>query len=131
MKQILYPVRTISGGGRARGFHVQEYFTWGALPRFRQSAIWNNLLCLYTRLGSAYDNFYRVLGFLSPEIKKLLQEIQKGYAGAYQPNPFDNYAAAYGPTSMAQDIVDSYTKDDISDAYSTSLSSASTWRFAK
>lgn len=54
----------VAGGGRAKGFHVDEYFPWEALPSFRESEVWNHLLCLYTRLGSAYDQFYKVLGFL-------------------------------------------------------------------
>ena len=98
MKQILYPVQIVTGGGRAKGFHVEEYIPWEALPKLQQTDIWPSLLCLYTRLASAYDHFYEVLGFLSPEISKILHELQKSYADAYGANPIHDYSYAYTKT---------------------------------
>jgi len=123
---IAYPLQIVTGGGRAKGFRVVEYLPWSSLPSFARTETWNSILCLYNRLGAAYDLFYETLGFLSPKMRMLLQS---SYAAAYQPNPLDNYAPAYGAASMAQDIVDAYTKDDISDAYSANILSAPNWRF--
>jgi hypothetical protein len=96
------------------------------LSTLRQTSAWASVIYLYERLGAAYDLYFETLGFLSPKMKMLLQS---SYAVAYRPNPLDNYATAYDPVSMSQDIVDSYTKDDISDAYSARLLSAPSWRF--
>lgn len=126
MKPIEYPLQIVAGGGRAKGFRVVKYLPWSSLPSFAGTETWNSILCLYNRLGAAYDLFYETLGFMSPKMRMLLQS---SYAAAYQPNPLDNYSAAYGAASMSQDIVESYTGDDISDAYSTSPLSASNWRF--
>ena len=120
MRAIAYPLQIVTGGGRAKGFRVVEYLPWSRLKSFARTEAWNSILCLYNRLGAAYDLFYETLGFMSPKMKMLFQS---SYAAAYQPNPFENYADAYGAASISQDIVDSYTKDDISDAYS-----ARVWR---
>ena len=126
LQPIVFPVQLVTGGGRAKGFRVVKYLPWSSLPSFARTETWNSILCLYNRLGAAYDLFYETLGFMSPKMRMLLQS---SYAVAYQPNPLDNYSAAYGAASMSQGIVESYTRDDISDAYSESLSSASNWRF--
>jgi hypothetical protein len=117
MESIAYPVQIVTGGGRAKGFTVEEYLPWSTLPTLRQTNAWNSLLCLYDRLGAAYDHFYQVLGFLSPEVKKLLQELRGSYADAYRTNRFPDYVNAYTPTELPEDIVEPYSRDDYPDAY--------------
>ncbi len=117
MKPIIYPVQVVTGGGRSKGFRVAEYLPWSSLPALKQTNAWNSLLCLYERLGAAYDNFYQVLGFLSPEIRKILQELQKSYAHAYQANPPSDYARAYASTQTLPDLSELYIEDDYSGAY--------------
>jgi len=117
MEPILYPVQIVTGGGRAKGFTVAEYLQWSTLPTLRQTEVWNSLLCLYNRLGAAYDHFYQVLGFLSPEIRKLL-ETQKPYADAYRTNSFQDYAKVYAPTESPIDIVEPYCEVDYPETYS-------------
>jgi len=118
MKRILYPVQIVTGGGRAKGFHVLEYVPWEALSGLRPPEIWNSLLCLYARLGSAYDNFYRVLGFLSPEIKKLALELQRGYTSPYLTSTFPEYTKPYAPTESSANLEEAYPHDDYPAAYS-------------
>lgn len=117
MKPILYPVQIVTGGGRAKGFRVVKYLPWSTLPTLRQTEVWNSLLCLYNRLGAAYDHFYRVLGFLSPKMKTLLQELQRSYAHSYRTSPFSEYARLYASMQSLQDIVEPYTQDDYPEAY--------------
>jgi hypothetical protein len=88
------------------------------LSTLRQTDAWASVTYLYERLSAAYDLFYETLGFMSPKMRMLLQS---SCAVAYQPNPLDNHAAAYGAASTSQDIVGAYTEDDISDAYSHKL----------
>jgi len=117
MNPILYPVQIVTGGGRAKGFKVLKYLPWSTLPKIRQTEVWNSLLCLYERLGTAYDHFYEVLGFLSPKMKTLLQELQRSYADSYRISPFSEYAQAYAPSKSLQDIVEPYCQDDYPEAY--------------
>lgn len=117
MESILYPVQIVTGGGRAKGFRVVEYLPWSTLPTFKQTGVWNSLLCLYDRLGAAYDHFYQVLGFLSPKMKMLLQELEKNYAASYRTSPFPEYAEAYASPETSQDIVEPYREDDYPEAY--------------
>ena len=117
MKPIAYPMQFVTGGGRAKGFKVAEYLPWQSLPALKQTDAWNSLLCLYDRLGAAYDHFYQVLGFLSPEISKILQELQKSYAHAYQTNPFSEYTRAYVSTQTLPDIAEPCVDDDYSGVY--------------
>ena len=117
MEIIAYPVQIVTGGGRAKGFRVEKYLPWSTLPALKQTSAWDSLLCLYDRLGAAYDHFYQVLGFLSPEISKIIQELQKSYAHAYQTNPFSEYTRAYASTQTLPDIAEPYTDDDYSGVY--------------
>ena len=117
IKPIVYPVQIVTGGGRAKGFSVEKYLPWSTLPTLKQTGAWNSLLCLYGRLGAAYDNFYQVLGFLSPEIRKIIQELQKSYAHAYQTNPLSEYTRAYASAQALPDIAEPYTDDDYSGVY--------------
>jgi len=117
MEPILHPVQLVTGGGRARGFAVVRYLPWSMLPTLRQTVLWNNLLCLYQRLGAAYDHFYEVLGFLSPKMKMLLQELQKSYSDSYRISPFLEYARVYASTQSLHDIVEPYNEVDYPEAY--------------
>ena len=118
MKPILYPVQIVTGGGRAKGFKVVKYLPWSTLPTFKNKDVWNSLLCLYNRLGAAYDRFYEVLGFLSPKMKTLLQQLQRTYADSYRTSPFREYARVYAQIGSLQDIVEPYCEDDYPEAYS-------------
>jgi hypothetical protein len=122
MQPITYPVAIMSGGGRRKGFTVEQYLPWTSLPTLKLTGAWNSLQCLYDRLGSAYDHFYEILGFLSPEIKKLLQEGERSYAHAYRTDPLSEYAHAYTPTQSLQDIAEPYDEADYSGAYVDLLS---------
>jgi hypothetical protein len=117
MKPILYPVQVVTGGGRAKGFKVDQYLPWSSLPTLRSTDAWNSILCLYSRLGAAYDSFYQVLGFLSPEIKKLLQELQRSYTDTYLANVLPDYTQTYRSGQPSQDIIRSYVGDDYPEAY--------------
>ena len=117
MKPILYPVQIVTGGGRAKGFRVLKYLPWSTLPTLRQTDVWNSLLCLYNRLGAAYDHFYHVLGFLSPKMQMLLQELQKSYTHSYRTTTFPEYAGVYASTERSTDIIEPYFKDDYPEAY--------------
>jgi hypothetical protein len=117
MKPITYPVQIVTGGGRAKGFKVEKYLPWLTLPTLKQTNAWNSLLCLYNRLGVAYDHFYQVLGFLSPEIRRLLQESQRSYADTYQTNLFPEYGKAYALTEISENIAEPYSDADYPEAY--------------
>jgi len=121
IRPIVYPVQVVTGGGRAKGFKVAKYLPWSTLPTFRQTAVWDSLLCRYNRLGAAYDHFYQVLGFLSPNMKTLLQELQKSYANSYQTSPLPEYAQVYASTGSSQNIATPYCGDDYPEAYSRLL----------
>ncbi len=121
MSAIVYPLQIVTGGGRAKGFKVEKYLPWSTLPKLRQTNAWNSLLCLYNRLGAAYDQYYLTLGFLSPEIKKILQALQGSYPDAYRTSKFQEYAHAYASTQPAQDIVDAYSAFDYPEAYAQFL----------
>jgi hypothetical protein len=116
MKPIIYPIQIVTGGGRAKGFTVEQYLPWATLPTLNQTNAWNSLLCLYNRLGAAYDHFYQVLGWLSPEVKRLLQE-SRSYADAYRTNPLQDYAKAYATTMSPENIAEPYCKADYPAAY--------------
>lgn len=116
MKPILYPVQLFSSLGRAKGFKIQEYLPWSALPTLKQTSAWNSLLSLYGRLSLGYDHFYQELGFLSPEMQKLINQLQKSYADAYRTNPLSEYTEAYAP-KLPNDIVEPYSKADYPAAY--------------
>jgi hypothetical protein len=117
MKPITFPVQIVTGGGRAKGFRVAEYLPWSMLPTLKQTLAWNSVLSLYDRLGAAYDHFYQELGFLSPEISRILRELQKSYADAYEANSIHDYSYAYTKTRSLPDIAESYIEDDYSKAY--------------
>ena len=117
IEPILYPVQIVTGGGRAKGFKVAKYLPWSTLPTFKQTDVWNSLLCLYNRLGAAYDHFYQVLGFLSPKMKTLLQELQKSYSNPYRTSPFPEYAHVYASMESLQNIAEPYSTDDYPEAY--------------
>jgi hypothetical protein len=117
MKPIAYPVQVVTGGGRARGFTVAKYLPWPILPTLKQTDAWNSLLCLYNRLGAAYDHFYQVVGWLSPEVKRLLQESQSSYVEAYRTNPFQDYAKVYATKISSENIAEPYSEPDYPDAY--------------
>jgi predicted choloylglycine hydrolase len=117
MKPIVYPVQIVTGGGRAKGFTVEKYLPWSTLPTLKQTNTWNSLLCLYDRLGAAYDNFYQVLGFLSPEMKKVMKELQTSYEDTYRTSLFPEYARVYAPTQSHQDIAEPYGEDDYPRTY--------------
>ena len=117
----MHPIQIVTGGGRAKGFKVVKYLSWTVLPTLKQTDVWNNILCLYNRLGAAYDHFYQVLGFLSPQIKILLQQLQRSYVESYQTNPFAQYAQAYTRARSSQNIFESYSKDDYPEAYTQTL----------
>jgi hypothetical protein len=116
MKPILYPVQLVTGGGRAKGFRVEEYLPWSALPTLKQTIAWNSLLSLYARLADAYDHFYQVLGFLSPEMQKLIKQLQRSYEDAYRKNPLSEYTETYAP-KLPNDIVEPYSNADYPTAY--------------
>lgn len=131
MRPFLYPVQIVTGGGRAKGFRVAKYLPWSTLPTLKQTVVWDSLLCLYNRLATAYDEFYRVLGFLSPKMKTLLQELQGSYAHSYGTSPFPEYAGVYAPTEASQDIAEPYREDDYPEAYAHAFphkSSNRRWR---
>jgi len=117
MKPIDYPVQIVTGGGRASGFKVEQYLQWATLPSLKQTAAWKSILCLYGRLGAAYDNFYQVLGFLSPGIKALLEGLQKSYASAYLSDRTQGYASAYSSLKSPDAIAETLTEDDYPEAY--------------
>ncbi|MGD0495780.1 MAG: hypothetical protein ABSB28_07030 [Candidatus Bathyarchaeia archaeon] len=117
MKPILYPVQVVTGGGRARGFRVEKYLPWTTLPALKQTNAWNSLLYLYGRLADAYDHFYQVLGFLSPEMCRILQEFQKPYSDAYRTNPSPEYSQAFASKDSPHDIVEPYGDADYPEAY--------------
>lgn len=112
MEPILYPVQIVTGGGRAKGFRVVKYLPWSTLPKLRQTDLWNSLLCLYNRLGAAYDRFYEVLGLLSPKMKTLLQKLQRTYTDSYRTSPFQEYARVYASSQLLPDIVEPYCEDN-------------------
>jgi hypothetical protein len=116
MKPILYPLQLVTGGGRAKGFRVAKYLPWSILPTLKQTYAWNSILILYNRLASAYDNFYQTLGFLSPEIQRMLREL-KSYADVYGTNPMSDYATVYTPPASFDEVSSAYSEDDYSKVY--------------
>lgn len=121
MQPIQYPAQIVTGGGRAKGFTVVKYLPWSTLPTLRQTDLWNSLLCLYNRLGAAYDRFYQVLGFLSPKMKTLLEELQRSYAASYRTSPFPEYARVYASMESLQNIAQPCCEDDYPEAYTRLL----------
>lgn len=117
MKPIVYPVQIVSGGGRAKGFKVMKYLPWSTLATLQQTDAWVSVLCLYERLGSAYDRFYETLGFLSPQMKKLLQELQRPYGGSYSTSQFPDYSNVYSTTDLSEKVTDAYPDVDYSGVY--------------
>lgn len=116
MKPILYPAQIVTGCGRGKGFRVAEYLPWSALPRLMQTQVKSNLLCLYDRLGAAYDHFYEVLGLLSPNMQIIIQTLQRSYTNSYKTKTSLDYTQAYNsPTS--KEIVESYPNDDYAEFY--------------
>jgi hypothetical protein len=116
LKPIIYPVQIMTGGGRGKGFTVEKHLPWSVLPTLKQTSAWNSLLSLYARLAAAYDQFYLELGFLSPEIQKLIKQLQKSYTDAYQTNPLLQYTETYAP-KQPDDIVEAYNKNNYPKAY--------------
>ena len=130
MKPIVYPLQIVTGGGRAKGFRVAKYLPWTTLPTLKQTVVWDSLLYLYNRLATAYDEFYQVLGFLSPKMKTLLQELQRSYAHSYGTSPFPEYTGVYTLTEVSQDIAEPYREDDYPEAYACTFPyKLSNWRW--
>jgi len=76
LEPITYPAQLVTGGGRASGFHVIQYLPWSTLTSpYRNPELWRAVNCEYIRLAGAYDQFYECLGFLSPQIRELLQTL--------------------------------------------------------
>jgi hypothetical protein len=117
MRPIIYPVQIVTGGGRAKGFRVAQYMPWPSLPTLKGTNAWKSILCLYDRLGAAYDNFYQVLGFLSPEIKALLEGLQKSYASAYLSDRTQGYASMYSSIRSPDAIAETFSEDNYPEAY--------------
>lgn len=117
MRSIVYPVQIVTGGGRAKGFRVAQYMPWPSLPTLKGTNAWESILCLYDRLGAAYDNFYQVLGFLSPEIKALLEGLQKPYTSAYLSDRTQGYASTYSSPKSPDAIAETFTEDNYPEAY--------------
>jgi hypothetical protein len=117
MKPILYPLQLVTGGGRAKGFKVARYLPWSTLPTLKQTYAWSSIVALYGRLASAYDNFYQTLGFLSPEIQRMLRELQRSYADVYGAKPLSDYARIYATPTSSSDIASAYSGDDYSKVY--------------
>jgi len=111
---ITYPVQVVAGGGRARGFKVVRYLPYAMLPTLRQTEVWTSILCLYDRLAASYDSYFEVLGFLSPKMKLLLQELRP-YENPYMIET-SHYCAVYSQPSP--DIIAPYrVTSDYSQAY--------------
>lgn len=117
MNTIEYPLARMTGGGRGKGFHVQEYLLWTTLPTLKQTEAWSSLLHLYNRLAGAYDAYYLTCGFLSPEIKKLMQALQKPYSYAYQTSPLTDYPITYASTESSTDVAETYQESSYADTY--------------
>jgi hypothetical protein len=120
MKPILYPVQLFSSLGRAKGFKIEEYLPWSALPTQKQTIAWNGILSLYARLAAAYDHFYQELGFLSPEIQRLVKQLQRTYTSVYLTDPLPQYAKAY-ISKQPNDIAKAYSKTNYPAAYANLL----------
>jgi hypothetical protein len=90
---------------------------WPSLPTLKGTNAWKSILCLYDRLGAAYDNFYQVLGFLSPEIKALLEGLQKPYTSAYLSDRTQGYASAYPSLKSPDTIAETFGEDGYPEAY--------------
>jgi len=76
LQPIRYPAQTVTGGGRARGFHVVEYIPWSDITKLKDDPdIWRAVNCEYIRLASAYDNFYDHLHILSPRMIELIDSL--------------------------------------------------------
>ena len=119
MYPILYPIQLVTGGGRAKGFSVLKYLPWSTLPALKQTDVWNSLLSLYSRLGAAYDNFYEVLGLLSPKMKTLLQGLRHSYEDSYRIEP-SRYSMLY--SRSLPDITEPYhVNSDYPEAYEALL----------
>lgn len=124
IEPIDFPAQIVTGGGRAKGFKVVKYLPWSTLPTLKQTDAWNSLLCLYNRLGAAYDHFYQVLGFLSPKIKTLLQQLQRSYVDSYRTSPLSEYVRVYASMGSLHDIVAPYGEDDYPEAYAHLLTNS-------
>lgn len=78
IEPIEHPLQLVTGGGRAKGFHVMRYIPWSELPTFRQNPeVWTAVNSEYLRLSFAYDRFYTTLGFLSPEVNSIIESLEK------------------------------------------------------
>jgi len=73
---VRFPGQIVTGGGRARGFHVIDYVPWSQIVKLKaQPDVWRALNCEYLRLSSAYDNFHHYLGFLSPSMSEVIDSL--------------------------------------------------------
>jgi hypothetical protein len=78
LEPVRFPAKTVTGGGRAKGFHVERYVPWSEISRLKeQPDVWRGLNCEYLRLSSAYDNFYYYLGFLSPSMSETIASLNQ------------------------------------------------------
>lgn len=114
LRPIDFPFQIVTGGGRARGFKVQQYLPWSALPEIKTQA-WNSILSIYSRLGAAYDNYYEFLGFLSPKMGALVQRYQS-YADIYSIKTTPEYSRLY-TNATSNDFTEAYNHADYTDAY--------------
>jgi hypothetical protein len=82
----------------------------------KQTKTWTNVLFLYDRLGSAYDQFFEVLGFLSPQMKALLLA-SGSYAHAYRTSQSSIYSGIYASQDSLNNV-EPYSEEDYSKVYS-------------
>ena len=115
-KPIDYPAQIVSGGGRAKGFKVLKYMSWATLPTLRHTDAFPSILNMYAKLGTAYDHFYEVFGFLSPQIRALLSASQKPYTHAYPANRFSEYSRTYA-SEKTLNIGEPYSGEDYSKVF--------------
>lgn len=76
LEPIRFPAQTVTGGGRAKGFHVERYTPWSEVTSLKeQPEVWRALNCEYVRLSFAYDAFYDHLHFLSPRMLEIIDSL--------------------------------------------------------
>ncbi len=75
---INYPVQVVCGGGYRRGFTVARRITWADLRSLDQTSdLMRAINCEYRRLAEAFDNFHFYLGYLSPAMKALVENMRQ------------------------------------------------------
>jgi len=95
------------------------------LPTLRKTEVWSSLLCLYDRLADAYDRYFEILGFLSPRMQLLLQELRRSYGDTYGIETL-SYGAVYSQSPL--DVTAPYrVHSDYSKAYESPSNPLVTW----